>query len=182
MVAVVASVAVARRGAGDMDLGRIARHLFAGPAGVRRVLSATSLARIEQTIVASERTHRGQIRFAVEAGLDFAAVSAGLTARERAIDMFSRLRVWDTAHNNGVLVYLLLADRDVEIVADRGIHVRCGDAVWESICRDMEQQFRAGRFEEGVVAGIEALGARLTLHFPGDGETTNELPDSPVVL
>lgn len=181
-MAVVASVAVARRGVGDMDIGRIVRHLFAGPASVRRVLSATSLARIEQTIVASERMHRGQIRFAVEAGLDFAAVSAGLTARERAIDMFSRLRVWDTAHNNGVLVYLLLADRDVEIVADRGIHAHCGDAVWEAICRDMEQQFRAGRFEAGVVAGIEALGARLALHFPGDGDTANELPDAPVVI
>lgn len=177
-----ASVVVARRGAGDMDIGRIVRHLFAGPASIRRVLPAASLARIEQAIAASERRHRGQIRFAVEAGLDFAAVGAGLTARERAIDMFSRLRVWDTAHNNGVLVYLLLADRDVEIVADRGIHARCGDAVWESICRDMEQQFRAGRFEDGVVAGIEALGARLALHFPGDGETTNELPNSPVIL
>ena len=165
-----------------MNIGRVIRHLFAGPGSVRRVLPAASLARIEQAIAASERVHRGQIRFAVEAGLDFAAVSAGVTARERAIDMFSHLRVWDTEHNNGVLVYLLLADRDVEIIADRGIHARCGDAVWEAICRDMEQQFRAGRFEAGVVAGIEALGARLALHFPGDGDTANELPDAPVVI
>ena len=165
-----------------MDIGRVIRHLCAGPGSVRRVLPADSLKRIEAAIAASERIHRGQIRFAVEAGLEFAAVGAGIGARERAIDMFSQLRVWDTGHNNGVLVYLLLADRDVEIVADRGIHGRCGDAVWEAICRDMEAKFRAGRFEEGVITGIEAIGARLALHFPGDGETSNELPDSPVVL
>lgn len=165
-----------------MNLSRVLRHLFAGPASVRRVLPDASLSRIEQAIAASERLHQGQIRFAVEAGLDFAAVSAGVTARERAIDMFSHLRVWDTAHNNGVLVYLLLADRDVEIVADRGIHAVCGEAVWESICRDMEQQFRAGRFEAGVVAGIEAVGAHLARHFPGDDGNANELPDTPVVL
>ena len=91
-------------------------------------------------------------------------------------------RFWDTEHNNGVLIYLLLADRDVEIVADRGIHVRLGQNVWETICRDMEKSFRGGEFEAGVIAGIHAVGEHLSRHFPAHSGNVNELPDSPVVL
>jgi uncharacterized membrane protein YgcG len=147
------------------------RHLVTGRGAVRRAFPGHSLRAIEAAIAAAERTHAGQIRFAVGKG-----------ARERAVDVFSLLRVWDTAHNNGVLIYLLLADRDVEIVADRGIHARCGAAAWEDICRAMEAHFRAGRFEQGVLEGIEAVGAHLARHFPGAGGAGNELPDRPVLL
>ncbi|MDH4285099.1 MAG: TPM domain-containing protein, partial [Gallionellaceae bacterium] len=120
--------------------------------------------------------------FAVEASLDFTALHHNQTARERAIEMFSQLRVWDTEHNSGVLIYLLLADRDVEIIADRGIHARLGNAVWEAICRDMEASFREGRFEGGVISGIRAISNHLQQHFPARPVALNELPDKPVVL
>ena len=181
-VAVAASAVAAHREGGDVNIARVLRHLFAGPAGVRRAFPPESLERIENAIAATERTHRGQIRFVVEAGLDLTDVIAGVDARERAIEVFSQQRVWDTAHNNGLLVYLLLADRNVEIVADRGIHAPCGTAVWEQVCREMEASFRAGLFEKGVIAGIEALATQLEKHFPAGRAAPNELPDSPVVL
>jgi uncharacterized membrane protein len=135
---------------------------------------------IERAIRESEKTHRGQIRFAVEATLDTLPLLRGQTARARAVEVFSHLRVWDTEHNNGVLIYLLLADRDVEILADRGIHGRVSAEAWERVCREMEAAFRAGRFEDGALAGIRAVGALLAQHFPGTGG--HELPDRPVVL
>jgi uncharacterized membrane protein len=135
---------------------------------------------IERAIRESEKTHRGQIRFAVEAALDTLPLLRGQTARARAVEVFSHLRVWDTEHNNGVLIYLLLADRDVEILADRGIHGRVSAEAWERVCREMEAAFRAGRFEDGALAGIRAVGALLAQHFPGAGG--HELPDRPVVL
>jgi uncharacterized membrane protein len=137
---------------------------------------------IEQAIRESEATHNGQIRFAVEAALDIGPLLRNQSARERAIDVFSFLRVWDTEHNNGVLVYLLLADRDVEIVADRGIARRVAPEEWERVCRDMEAAFREGRFENGVIDGIRAVSAHLARHHPGTGGRPNELPDQPVVL
>jgi uncharacterized membrane protein len=159
------------------------KHLLTGRAAVRRAFPPASLAAIEAAIAAAECTHAGQIRFAVEPSLEGAALLAGQGARERAVDVFSLLRVWDTAHNNGVLIYLLLADRDVEIVADRGIHACCGAAAWESICERMEARFRQGLFEQGVIEGIAAVGAQLAAHFPpGDGSNGNELPDRPVIL
>ncbi|MDE2310943.1 MAG: TPM domain-containing protein, partial [Betaproteobacteria bacterium] len=130
----------------------------------------------------TEAKHNGQIRFAVEAALELAPLLAGQTAQQRALEVFSRLRVWDTEHNNGVLIYLLLADRDVEIVADRGIHVRLGTEIWEAICREMEAAFREGRFEAGVFAGIHAVGEHLSRHFPPRSGKPNEMPDSPVML
>lgn len=180
--AVADSEAAARPAAGEMNLRRLARHLIALPWRVGRALPAPALARIEQAIRESERTHGGQIRFAVEASLEPAAVWRGTSAADRALEVFSLLRVWDTAHNNGVLVYLLLADRDVEIVADRGIHQRVGGPRWEAICRGMEAHFRQGRFEQGVLEGIAGISAHLESHFPRAGEAGNELPDRPVVL
>ena len=111
------------------------------------------LTAIEQAIKAGEATHSGQIRFVVEGALDGAPLFRNQSARERALDIFSHLRIWDTAHNNGVLIYLLLADRDVEIVADRGIDAKVGTAGWEKICTEMETDFRAGNFERGVDQG-----------------------------
>jgi uncharacterized membrane protein len=146
------------------------------------VLPPRTLESIERAIAATEMQHDGQIRFAVEAALDWQPLLAGQTASERAVEVFSELRVWDTEHNNGVLIYLLLADRDVEIVADRGIHARLGQPVWEEICKEMEAAFRAGQFEAGVLAGVRAVGDRLIEHFPARNDKPNEMPDSAVVL
>ena len=165
-----------------MNIPRMIRHLSTGHLAVKAAFPARALHAIEQAIRATEAMHAGQIRFAVEASLDFAALRHNQTASERAIEKFSQLRVWDTEHNNGVLIYLLLADRDVEIVADRGIHAKLGNAVWEAICRDMEAAFRLGKFEAGVIDGIHAVGSYLRQHFPARSATLNELPDKPVIL
>jgi uncharacterized membrane protein len=150
---------------------------------VRRTFSEAALTAIEKAIEKSEGSHRGEIRFAVEAALDTLPLLKDQSGRERAVEVFSHLRVWDTEHNNGVLVYLLLADRDVEIIADRGVNVRVRTKEWESICREMEAAFAQGQFERGVIAGIDAIGRHLREHFPAEtagGE--NELPDRPVIL
>jgi uncharacterized membrane protein len=137
---------------------------------------------IEAAIRESETTHSGEIRFAIEAALDPMALFQGRSARERAVEVFSQLRVWDTERNNGVLIYLLLADRRVEIVADRGIHLDVGRAGWEVVCREMEQAFRQGRFEQGVVEGVRAVASHLVRYYPASGSNLNELPDKPVIL
>jgi len=165
-----------------MNLKRIMRHLSIGRAAVRRIFPPRALDVIERTIHETEAKHAGQIRFAIEASLELAPLLAGKTAQQRAIEVFSKLRVWDTEHNNGVLIYMLLADRDVEIVADRGIHVKLGQEPWAAICREMEAAFRAGNFESGVLAGIHAVGEHLSRHFPAHGGKINEIPDRPVVL
>ena len=149
---------------------------------VRRRFPKSSLAAVEEAIGKSEGTHRGELRFAVEASLEWGPLFRGQTARQRAIEVFSRLRVWDTEENSGVLIYLLLADRDVEIVADRGIDARVGAAEWERICKEMESLFRQGRFEEGVVTGIAAITEHLVRHFPARKGDLDELPNAPVVL
>lgn len=165
-----------------MDIKRIMRHLSSGNAAVRRAFPADTLDVIERAIRATETQHSGQIRFAVEAALDWSPLLAGQSARERAIDIFSRLRVWDSEQNNGVLIYLLLADRDVEIVADRGVYAKLGKEGWEKICREMETAFRNGKFEQGVLAGIQSVGQCLAQHYPHTGEKVNELADRPVLL
>ena len=149
---------------------------------VNRIFPRRSLTAIEQAIKASEGAHVGEIRFVVEGALDGTPLFNGQSARERAIDVFSQLRIWDTEHNNGVLIYLLLADRDVEIVADRGIHAKVGSGEWETICRKMEAAFKKANYEGGVVSGIQAVTQHLVKHFPASGAGQNELPDKPVVL
>ncbi|UZE50828.1 TPM domain-containing protein [Rhodopseudomonas sp. P2A-2r] len=165
-----------------MSIARISRHLVANRSRVRKAFPPHALAAIEQAIKASEQGHAGQIRFVVEGALDGAPLFRNQSARARALDVFSNLRIWDTEHNNGVLIYLLLADRDVEIVADRGVHAHVGADGWEAICRAMEADFRAGHFERGVLAGIHAVTQHLVRHFPKRGRGDNELPDAPVVL
>ena len=149
---------------------------------VNRDFPRQTLIAIEKSIKASETAHGGEIRFVVEGALDGAPLFKGQSARERAIDVFSQLRIWDTEHNNGVLVYLLLADRAVEIVADRGIHSKVGSREWENICRKMETAFKQANYEGGVVSGIQAVTQHLIKHFPASGASQNELPDKPVVL
>lgn len=165
-----------------MKFGRVLRHLLSPPWVVRRAFPRHAMRAIEAAVRRSEASHQGEIRFAVEAALDAGPLLRGQTARERAVEAFSALRVWDTEGNNGVLIYLLLADHDVEIVADRGIHARVGQGEWERICREMEQAFRGGRFEQGAIVGIEAAGALLARHFPSQGGGPDELPDIPHVM
>jgi len=165
-----------------MSMKRIARHLMASQWMLRRAFPRDTLAAIDKAIKASEDLHRGEIRFAVEGALQIEPLFRGQTARERAIGVFSQLQIWDTEHNNGVLIYLLLADRDVEIVADRGIDAKVGPREWERICRKMEAAFRQADFEGGVVGGIQEVTRLLAEHFPPIGDDRNELPDKPVVL
>ncbi len=165
-----------------MGIKSIGKHLLLNRWRVRRAFPRQALANIEKAIKASEATHAGQIRFVVEGALDGAPLFKDQPARERAIDVFAQLRLWDTVNNNGILIYLLLADRDVEIVADRGISQKVQQAEWEKICRVMEAEFRAKNFEGGVLKGISAVTKLLAKHFPASGRHGNELPDRPVVL
>jgi uncharacterized membrane protein len=165
-----------------MGMKRIGKHLVEHRWRARRLFPPKVLDAIERAIKAGEATHSGQVRFVVEGALDGAPLLRDQPARERALDVFSHLRIWDTAHNNGVLIYLLLADRDVEIVADRGIDAHVGRESWEKICADMEAEFRRGEFERGVIGGIRAVSEQLAKYFPPSGPHHNELPDKPVVM
>ncbi len=160
---------------------RILRHLCYPPWRLKRLLPKSSLQAIAQAIAHSERQHGGEIKVAVEAALDWRRLWRFQSARERALEVFSELRVWDTEYNNGVLIYLLLADRQVEIVADRGIARRVEPEEWERICRTMEEAFRQGRFAEGLLASVVAVGNKLKQYFPGP-DLGNELADQPVIL
>ena len=161
---------------------RLLRHVVTDHLSVRRTFSRAALARIEQAIVAGERLHRGQVCVAIEAALPPLRVLRRLHPRERALEVFGLLRVWDTEENAGVLIYLLLADRDVEIVADRGIDRRVGKDAWQAICARMEAAFRASRHGDGIVQGIDEISRLLAAHFPREQPGVNELPDKPVLL
>jgi len=174
--------AAGRQDGGEVNLIRLMRHLSSGESAVRRAFPARSLDLIERAIRETEAMHTGQLRFAVEPALDLIPLMAGQTAQQRAIEVFSKLRVWDTECNNGVLIYLLLADRDVEIIADRGVHAKLGAEVWDAVCQKMEAAFRDGKFEQGVLAGIRAVGLHLARHYPNAGDKPNELPDRPVLM
>jgi uncharacterized membrane protein len=163
--------------------GRFFRHLVTDHGSVRRAFPRPTLSRLESAVAEGETRHRGQVVVAIEGSLPLVRVLHRLPPRVRALEVFGLLRAWDTEENCGVLVYLLLADRDVEIVADRGIDAKVGQAEWESICRTMEAAFRERRFEAGLSAGLERIHALLALHFPRTGPRgENELPDRPVVL
>jgi uncharacterized membrane protein len=171
---------------------RFFRHLFSSPWQVKRHFSAQALQQIEAAITASETKHTGEIRFVVEAGLHPYEILSKKTPRNRAIELFSLLNIWDTEQNNGVLIYLLLADRDVEIVADRGIDKHIGYDQWDMICHEMEVLFRRGEFEQGVIQGLNAVSAALETHFPIESiknkrkgsvqRKKNELSDKPLIL
>ena len=159
------------------------RHLFLDYFTLQRAYPLATLATIERAVAGQEKRHRGELRVAIEGGMPLSALLAGRSARERALEHFTRLRVWDTEDNAGVLIYLLLADRRVEIVADRGIDVRVGDTAWETICGAMQREFAAGRFEAGVLTGLASVSDLLQKHFPASpGGNPNELPDAPLVV
>lgn len=161
---------------------RVYRHWVTGRWTVRRLFPRSALDRIEAAIEAGERRHAGEVCFALEASLPLPAAWRGYPPRARALELFSEHRVWDTEQNCGVLVYLLLADRDVEIVADRGIHRRVGAERWMSICREMEKAFRAGKFEQGMIEGIGAISDVLAAHFPRPDDDRDELSNKPILI
>jgi uncharacterized membrane protein len=163
-----------------MGIKRIGRHLIEHRWRLRRIFPPEVMAVIERAIKAGEATHSGQVRFVVEGALDGAPLFRDQPARERALDVFSQLRIWDTADNNGVLIYLLLADRDVEIVADRGFNGRISEQEWAAVCRRMEQSFARGSPRQAIVEGIQAVGALIARHFPTADR--DELPNRPVML
>jgi uncharacterized membrane protein len=158
------------------------RHLCVTRAGTRRRFSDAVDATIESAIQKAESRSSGEIRFAIETALDIAELWAGITPRERALQVFSQLRVWDTELRNGILIYVLVADRDVEIVADRGAAARISAAEWESVCRLMEGHFREGRFKEGSLAGVDAVAGLLEREFPAGPSDRNELTNQPTLL
>lgn len=163
-------------------LVRCLRHLAAPQWTTRRAFPGPVLAAIEQAIRRSEASHRAELRFVVESGLDLGELLRGVSARQRAVELFSQLRVWDTEENSGVLIYVQLVDRKVEILADRGINARVAHAEWESICRQMERAFRQGDFESGALHAIERTGDLLAQHFPAHPDNPNELPDRPLLI
>lgn len=161
---------------------RVLRHLITDQWSVRRAFPPAAMRAIRDRIGEQERRHGGELRFAVEASLPLLHLLRMQDARSRAVELFGQLRVWDTEHNSGVLIYLLLADKRVEIVADRGIHNKVGDTAWEVICGEMQRSFAAGRFEQGVSFGVAAISDLLATHYPPADDDTNELPNEPVVL
>lgn len=156
------------------------QHLTATGWGLRRVLDTASLEAIENTIAETERLHGGEIRFAIEANLGAADLMRGVTPRDRALQMFAELGVWDTEANNGVLIYVLWADHDVEIVADRGFNGRVTPEAWAGVCHTMERLFAAGKARQAAVEGILAVGNLIARHYPAADR--NELPNRPVML
>jgi uncharacterized membrane protein len=165
-----------------MKLPRLLRHVCTTRLATRRYFTPEVLASIEAAIRTFESRHSGEIRFVVETRLDLPQMLADVSPRRRALDLFGLLRVWDTQHNNGVLLYVLLADRTVEIVADRGLTVHIAQPQWEEVCRRMEIEYRRGRFAAGSITGIELVEALLERHFPAAGPSARELPDEPLLL
>ena len=165
-----------------MDLKRLWRHIVMTPAAARRAVPDTAMDAIARAIAEGEKRHRGEVCFVVEAELTTAQLWQALTPRARAREVFASQGVWNTEENNGVLVYVLLAEHRVEIVADRGIDARVQPAEWTSACRAMEAHFRTGSFEAGAVAGVNAVAELLARHYPPAGEGRNELPDRPMLL
>lgn len=160
-------------------LMRILRHRWLDEGDARRALGDAALQRLEARVRRSEEGHSGEIRLCVEAGLPLSYLWRDATARERAVTMFGKLRVWDTEHNNGVLIYLLLAEHRIELVADRGVSARVDTATWAGIVAGMSEAFRARKYEEGLAAAIDAVDGLLRRHYPlaRGALNPNELPD-----
>lgn len=165
-----------------MDFLRFLKHITTPGWVARRGFTKETLSKIEKAVRASEREHDGELRFAVEGPLPLQYLIHDRKPRQRAEDVFSQLRVWDTQHDSGVLIYVQLVDRRIEIVADRGIAAKVEQTEWDAICRAMEKVFREGRFAEGALLAIGRITALLARHFPPRGRNRNELPDKPVVL
>ena len=163
-------------------LMRLVKHRWHEPT-VHRAVPADLLERVTRRVAASEQRHTGEVRICIEAGLPFSYLWREASARERAVTMFGKLCVWDTADNNGVLIYLLLAEHAIEIVADRGLARHVPQAQWDDVVSHLGDALRAGRIEDGLTQALSQVSALLVAHFPatGDAANVNELPDEPVV-
>lgn len=161
---------------------RLLANLFTTRWALRRAFSPAVLDSIEKAVASSERAHSGELRFAIEAALDVPSLLRGVGARDRAIDAFAQLRTWDTRANNGVLIYLLLAEHDIEIVADRGFEGKVSAAQWQQVCDQMELRFRNGEFEAGALQGIQMVNDLICGHFPPLADDSNELPNRPIII
>jgi hypothetical protein len=165
-----------------MQLARLVRHLTGSARRTRVLFSPQVRSQIEAAIGAAESQHAGEIRFAIETALPWHALWHNVAARARALELFARLHVWDTHANNGVLIYVLLADRAVEIIADRGINEQVSAAEWEQVCREVEAHYRAGRYAEGSRAAVAGVARLLAQHFPAARSSGNELPNQPILI
>jgi uncharacterized membrane protein len=165
-----------------MSIARVVKHAVSESAA-RRLFPNAALDAIQKAIAAGEQLHQDQVCFAIEGALPLVEVMRGRTSRQRAHEVFAHLRVWDTQNNSGVLIYLLVADHAIEIVADRGIATRVADADWLAICASMRERFLANDFVQGAIDGVNAVSAILAQHFPANGTpVANELPDRPILL
>lgn len=164
------------------DFLRIIKHLSFPDWRVSRAFPKVTRKAIADEIARSETQHDGELRFVVVGGLDPARLWRGVSARQHAVELFSQLRVWDTEHNSGVLIYVQLADRQVEILADRGIHRKVGDATWQTICAGMQQAFRTGKFQDGALEGVRAVSRILDEHFPARERNPDELSNEVVLM
>jgi uncharacterized membrane protein len=165
-----------------MNFARLFKHLLTPPWLASHRFDAKLLAEIGAAVEVAEIGQRGELRFVVEGPLPFACLWHGRSARQRAAALFGQLNVWDTEENSGVLIYVQLVDRHVEILADRGIAAKVPQADWDAICRNMEAAFRAGDYRSGALAAIRRAGELLTEHFPAAENNPNELPNQPLVL
>jgi len=163
-------------------LARLIKHRLVDEDDAHRLLGKDALARIQARVAESEKRHSGEVRVVVEAGLPFSYLRRNATPRDRAVKLFGKLGVWDTERNNGVLIYLLLAEHAIEIVADRGLNRVVAPAEWTEIAASMQSAFQAGDFEAGLLRAVDAVDALLVRHFaarPGEVDV-NELPDAPL--
>ena len=162
---------------------RLLKHLWLDEDDTARAIPPELVERLARRVAASERRHTGEVRIYVEAGLPLSYLLRGAKPRERAVAMFGKLRIWDTEQNNGVLIYLLLAEHAIEIVADRGVARHVPHEQWQAVVEHMRAAFRAGRFEDGLTQALEEVSALLVQHFPAapGAANVNELPDAPVL-
>jgi uncharacterized membrane protein len=165
-----------------VKLRRFMKHAFTPGWLARRAFPRSAVKRIAEAIKGSEEKHDGELRFVIEGPLHFGDLFREELARARAENLFTRLRVWDTMHNSGVLIYVQLVDRRIEIVADRGISAKVEQAEWNAVCRALEESFRKKQYVEGALEAIDSVTRILASHFPARVENPNELPDEPVVL
>lgn len=164
------------------SLSRVLAHLWHTPLATRRAFPATLQEKLRQAIAEGEAGHRGEIRFVVEGDRPLADVLRDKDIRDRALEIFGLARVWDTRENTGLLIYVLLCEHRVEILADRGLHGAVAASEWQRLCEGMTTAFREGRFEAGSLALLREAGSLLRQHFPATGDNPNELPDLPIVL
>jgi uncharacterized membrane protein len=182
VVAAADSPAAALQEVGRKTDMRWIKHLAAG-SRVKRLFPSSALQAVHKAIAAGEERHSGQLCFAIENSLPLRELARNRTSRERAHEVFSQLRVWDTEHNSGVLIYVLLAERAIEIVADRGVAQRVDQSEWQTVCDRMRDRFTNDAYEQGAIEGIHTVSDILAKHFPpGQGKRANELSDAPFIL